>query len=259
MQRLVAGALVFGCLLGLVWLNSHLSKDVRVVAHQLRMPSGQVEIGLDDTGSVTSDGQRSGVVMHEVFHSLKSLGLCDYDIPMAAASGYYTEWLLDGRLSDPARSKDFSLGQATSLLDGSLEIALQKYRVRYVKEDIQSYSTGAMLAGILAKEFGKDNERAHMFLFGLAIGLTVKEAVVLANDRAGFMVVKNLREGVYTYIDETAFRADSSRLMSPSAKIAADYLSTLRHDYVPTYRLGHQEGDADLIVTDRPNRDQISH
>lgn len=244
-SSLIAAALIAVGLLA--WLNSKLVPDTRILAAHSVAPSGSHQIIFNTgPGGITSTdatpGMASNAALHEIIHALKSTRLFDYDIPYAAALGYYEEWYSDGQLSDLARRRNFEAGATDGRHGATLEHLVKQYRTKGGGEDLQSYADGATIAGIMSSEFGRDKEAAQHFVFCLTMGLDVTDAALLARDSKAYHVITSLRHGSYSIIDKASLEADAHSLDERSRAAIERYVNRLDHQYRSVFILL----DADL-------------
>jgi hypothetical protein len=154
-------------------------------------------------------------LQHEMIHAFKAQGVIDDDVPMAAAMGYYTEWIKRGTLRDDTKIAPFKQGLTAPVSE--VNPLIEKYKHRTQREPLESYQDGAKLAGIIFKVFGKDDAKVKRYILALGMSLDHQFAtVVVASDEVA-RVIFGLRFGDYFLFDNEKLAHDLNSL-DPFAK-----------------------------------------
>lgn len=156
------------------WINSRLPSDGTAVAMTSHNSSGRSLTIFDTKFLNAAPGPaQEGTSLHEIIHLLKSIGFYDLDIPIAAATGYYAEWVDSASLYDKSKLRFLRRGLESDQAGEEVDRIMQRYRGGGVaEEDMRSYKDGAYLAGLTAKLFKRNTDTGTRYLLALAMSLT---------------------------------------------------------------------------------------
>ena len=163
-------------LVGAAVLNSSLPRSSTVIASY---ESGKTVDSMrfnyhefDNSDGTANETYFRAIFDHEVIHSLKGQGIVDQDVPTAAAIGYYREWHSVGSLREKDKQERFDLGAASSSTGSDIMEIITRYRSRDTDtETVESYSDGAMLAGLISSLLGNDDQSVLKYIIAVSMGL----------------------------------------------------------------------------------------
>ena len=171
-------------------------------------------------------------IHHELMHSLKSMGVTDIDIPMAAAWGYLFEWRRRGDLTDSSKVQYFDQGRNAGDLGGYISDILNKYRGEFLKETPQSYVDAARMAGAVYALFQDSGEREAMFyLVALGFRLDHESALFVTKNPQLFVLIFKFRRGMYFSIDHQLLNNELGELPPHLRDRAVKYIEALNDDH----------------------------
>lgn len=227
--RFVVPVLFFACIPLFKLLDSRLQHPHSPVGMHRVNVDGTHEVVLDDNvaGMSPNDspGLFAGTTAHEMFHALTKMGFYDFDVPYAAALGYYTEWNMDHKLRE--KNKDAAFRRGLNSKDPSSRASsIGAGYVTPVAESEDTYLDAAELAGTVFSMFHGDL-RGDRYFAASAMGIEHDFALALANNETAFDLIAAVRQGKYMVPDRARLNSDIQHLAEPTRSQAAKYAEFL--------------------------------
>jgi hypothetical protein len=213
--------------------GNHASAQPCEVAGEFRqaLPKDRLNINFhcDALGREPDAIYVQATLQHEIIHALKAQGIIDDDVPIAAAMGYYTEWIQRGSLLDNTKIPLFKQGLTAPVSE--IDEMILKYRRRSEREPLESYEDGAKLAGMIFKRFGNDDKKVRIYVLALGMGLDQQLATRAVASREFSKVIFSLRLGEYFLFDEAKLAHDLSTLEPATKSDVERYIKSVNERF----------------------------
>jgi hypothetical protein len=196
-------------------------------------PYGPNTIGVVRIDIGDSSSHSAGVMVHEIWHSLKNQGIKSLDVPYASAAGFYHEYYYDRNLkyTELLKHLERNIGLESTCLN--LSLLLRKYSNQTITENNSTYVDGARLAGYaFSLSNGKKYEVGFSFISLLADGVDpcIASQIVLNPELEKF--ARNYIRGVYIQLDYENLYSDIHALDDTSQAHALTFIEHLDNTHI---------------------------